>query len=711
MAERLIDMGVPTTLWARNPAAVEPFGDGATIAADAAELGRRSDVVGVCVTDGAAVRAVTLGPDGCARGDGRGQRPRHPLHDRHRRVRRDRRRGRARRRARHRCAGERRWRGSRRRAADRLRRWCRRRASIGHAPCSRPTAIPSCTWVRSGADCGRSSINNALNAAHFALAHDAMAIGEALGLDAEQLGDRAAQRERSELLARGVRRAAAHSTPSPTTSGRSWPRTSSLFAGEATPSPAPTARSCSAPADRFLALVGPPAAGRSRRGHGGASMTESRRSPAPSVDTRTRNAGAAAAGRPADVLGRRLVATRSMRNGDPGRRRTPSASGSRRSRSTSTATRGPCVVGGAASRSVAGAEADAASSALDRDAFADLVVERRTALGLVDRRPGRGRRRRRTRRSARGTRCCARCSTAAAVYRPGDVALHAPRRLGRSTSTSEFRLGERPAEAAHFLAEAGFLLLHGRLHRRRDRRDRRRPGRGPSPTAARPDDGDVVVGRDAARASSTRAASSTSRGSRRRLRTRFDDDRFLAIGRDPRRRPRARATRSASTSARSPRRGWSSGSDSVEGLACLPWHKDCDRGGHSMYCSGLTIGICLTPVDEAHGGLDVDRGLAPGEHRPRPGRRRARPPGGRPCGPAGGDVTVHLSCTLHRSTHPDERASDGSPTPASRCRPARATAPTRRDQRACSRRERAGASAARTAGRALAASKRGSARA
>ena len=48
--------------------------------------------------------------------------------------------------------------------------------------------------------------------------------------------------------------------------------------------------------------------------------------------------------------------------------------------------------------------------------------------------------------------------------------------------------------------------------------------------------------------------------------------------------------------------------DSVEGLVCLPWHKDCERGGHSMFCSGLTIGICLTPIDEAHGGLDVMAG-------------------------------------------------------------------------------------------------------
>jgi len=68
MAQRIIDEGVPTTLWARRPEPLGPFAGRAAIAADPAELGARSDVVGICVTDGAAVRHVVLGPGGVLAG-------------------------------------------------------------------------------------------------------------------------------------------------------------------------------------------------------------------------------------------------------------------------------------------------------------------------------------------------------------------------------------------------------------------------------------------------------------------------------------------------------------------------------------------------------------------------------------------------------------------------------------------------------------------
>ena len=68
MAERIIEMGVPTTLWARREATLEPFLGAAEFAAGPVELGRSSDVVGICVTDDAAVREVTLGPAGVLAG-------------------------------------------------------------------------------------------------------------------------------------------------------------------------------------------------------------------------------------------------------------------------------------------------------------------------------------------------------------------------------------------------------------------------------------------------------------------------------------------------------------------------------------------------------------------------------------------------------------------------------------------------------------------
>jgi len=68
MAQRIIEDGIPTTLWARNPSSLASFRGRAALAGQPAELGQRSDVVGICVTDDAAVREVTLGPTGVLSG-------------------------------------------------------------------------------------------------------------------------------------------------------------------------------------------------------------------------------------------------------------------------------------------------------------------------------------------------------------------------------------------------------------------------------------------------------------------------------------------------------------------------------------------------------------------------------------------------------------------------------------------------------------------
>jgi 3-hydroxyisobutyrate dehydrogenase-like beta-hydroxyacid dehydrogenase len=68
MAQRIIERGVPITLWARRAEALEPFAERAACAADPFALGERSEVVGICVTDGAAVRDVVLGAHGVLAG-------------------------------------------------------------------------------------------------------------------------------------------------------------------------------------------------------------------------------------------------------------------------------------------------------------------------------------------------------------------------------------------------------------------------------------------------------------------------------------------------------------------------------------------------------------------------------------------------------------------------------------------------------------------
>jgi Phytanoyl-CoA dioxygenase (PhyH) len=294
---------------------------------------------------------------------------------------------------------------------------------------------------------------------------------------------------------------------------------------------------------------------------------------------------------------------------------------------------------------VSGCDATTLRVSLDADAFGDLVHERRTSMGL-----------------GIAGRVDADAAAHAAfwawdavlrsvldgrgVYRPGDVTLRAldgtPLDLDQ-----RFQLGDRPDEASHFLAEAGFLLLQGVFTRQE----------------IDAIDADLLAAVGAAGPSDGRSWwASTAAGERypcrildfadqsATLRDLFTDPRYLAVGEllgDGHRPGDPFGEHFADVTAE----GLVKKVDSVDGLVCLPWHKDCQRGGHSMYCSGLTVGICLTPADEAHGGLDVmagshraniasvqvDRGL----DLPRVALRADR-----------GDLTVHMSCALHRSTHP-----------------------------------------------------------
>jgi len=65
MARRIVDEGFPLTVWARRAASLAPFeGTPAATARDLAELGRRSDLVGICVVNDYDVRSVVAAPDG-----------------------------------------------------------------------------------------------------------------------------------------------------------------------------------------------------------------------------------------------------------------------------------------------------------------------------------------------------------------------------------------------------------------------------------------------------------------------------------------------------------------------------------------------------------------------------------------------------------------------------------------------------------------------
>jgi len=297
---------------------------------------------------------------------------------------------------------------------------------------------------------------------------------------------------------------------------------------------------------------------------------------------------------------------------------------------------------------VPGRDAEAFEVVLDRDAFADLVSERRTALGLVIGARVEGD-------PASNEVFCAwdpvlrSALDGRGVYRPGDATMRAldgsPLRLDQ-----RFRLDDHPAAAAHFLAEAGFLLLQGVF------------------TDAEMDavDADLARAVDGARPDDGASWWSATRTGERypcrildfarkseSLRALLADPRFLAVGEllgDGHRPGDPFGEHFSEVTAE----GLLKRVGSVEGLVCLPWHKDCERGGHSMFCSGLTVGICLTPVDEAHGGLDVVAGshwaniaraqVDAGLDLPAVTLRAER-----------GDLTVHMSCALHRSTHPVSR--------------------------------------------------------
>jgi hypothetical protein len=91
----------------------------------------------------------------------------------------------------------------------------------------------------------------------------------------------------------------------------------------------------------------------------------------------------------------------------------------------------------------------------------------------------------------------------------------------------------------------------------------------------------------------------------------------------------------------------------VSGLSDLPWHRDCSLGRHSYKCCSVTIGVAVTGGGPTSGQLRV----VAGSHRanvPGTGVRRDLDLPIVPLPTEPGDLTVHLSCTLHEATAPTE---------------------------------------------------------
>ena len=91
--------------------------------------------------------------------------------------------------------------------------------------------------------------------------------------------------------------------------------------------------------------------------------------------------------------------------------------------------------------------------------------------------------------------------------------------------------------------------------------------------------------------------------------------------------------------------------DVTEGLADLPWHRDCGMGGHALNCPTVVMTICLTDGSAAAGEL---RALPGSQHMTHPtvDGTEDEPPRGVSFDARAGDVSLHVSDVLHASMPP-----------------------------------------------------------
>jgi hypothetical protein len=92
----------------------------------------------------------------------------------------------------------------------------------------------------------------------------------------------------------------------------------------------------------------------------------------------------------------------------------------------------------------------------------------------------------------------------------------------------------------------------------------------------------------------------------------------------------------------------------VDGISDVPWHKDCSLGSHSYRCCSMTVGISVTGADADSGQLRVVAGSHRALIQPAFVRRGLDLPVV-DVPTTRGDLTIHLSCTLHMSQPPVTR--------------------------------------------------------
>ena len=209
---------------------------------------------------------------------------------------------------------------------------------------------------------------------------------------------------------------------------------------------------------------------------------------------------------------------------------------------------------------------------------------------------------------------------------------------------TSFEADDDPEDAAHFLAEAGYLHLKNVFTEEEM-----------AQVSADIDGAVPLYSRDDNRSWWARTAA----GDHRAVRLQWfqehsptttallDDDRFLRIGRLTVDGHAARAEGNRVEALVKP-------IGVVEGISDVPWHKDCSLGRHSYQCCGLTVGISVTGADERSGQLAVVAGSHRALVQPAFARRSWGLPeiGLQTCT---GDVTVHTSCTMHMSYPPVEK--------------------------------------------------------